>query len=67
MHELLHLCSILILIVVTAVMFTLLVIKRPGAKPSYSKKTIVGLLIVGAIIGIAFYTTQNLYAPSPTA
>lgn len=66
MHEIIHLGVKLVLIVATAILFTVLVVKRPGAPTSYSNRKIFGLLVVGAIIGVVFLTTQSLYAPTPT-
>lgn len=66
MHEIIHLGGRAVFILATALLFTLLVIKRPGAPQSYSKKRVVGIFVIGAIIGVVFWTTQSLYAPAPT-
>lgn len=66
MHEIIHLAVRAFLILGTAVLFTLLVMKRPGAPSRYSVKRIVGLLVLGAVIGVVFWTAQSLYAPPAT-
>lgn len=66
-HEIMHLAIRALLIIATAVLFTVLVIKRPGGKTSYSKTKIVSLLVLGAIIGVVFWTTQSIYVKPPTA
>lgn len=65
MHALLHYGSELVLVIVTAVLFTLFILHRPGASQTHSRKTIIGLLVVGAIIGVVFLTTQSLYVQPP--
>ena len=66
MHGLIHYGAELVLVVVTAVLFTFFILHRPGANQTPSRKTIIGLLILGAMIGVVFVTTQSLYVPPPT-
>ena len=63
MHTLLHLALKIILIVGIASLFAFTVSIRPGSKRP-TRRGIIGLLIVGAIIGILFLTTQSLYEVS---
>jgi len=66
MHTLIHLAPKLLLIGVTAVLFTLFILHRPGATQTSNKKTIIGLLAVGAAIGVIFLATQSLYVLPPS-
>ncbi|MCF8566374.1 hypothetical protein LLE49_16755 [Alicyclobacillus tolerans] len=60
-----HLILKLALIAVTAVVFTLFIVHRPGAEQTrYSKFAIAGMLFVGAVIGVVFLLTQSLYVTS---
>ncbi|OFW81188.1 MAG: hypothetical protein A2201_13940 [Alicyclobacillus sp. RIFOXYA1_FULL_53_8] len=67
MHTLLHLAPKLLLIGVTAVLFTLFILHRPGATQTSSKKSILALLVVGAAIGVVFLATQSIYVQPPSA
>ncbi|WDL95444.1 hypothetical protein [Alicyclobacillus sp. ALC3] len=62
MHEVIHLAVRAFLILGTAVLFTLLVTKRPGAPAHYTVKRVVALFVVGAVIGVVFWTAQSMYA-----
>lgn len=65
MHSLLHYGAELVLVVVTSVLFTLFILHRPGERQAPTTKSIVMMLIVGAVIGVVFVTTQTLYVQPP--
>ena len=60
MHTVIHLALKLIFVLVIAVLFTFVVSIRPGGRRPGRTGTI-GLLVVGAVIGVIFLTTQSLY------
>lgn len=61
----LHKLIELLLIIVTGVLFVVFVKYMPGGKP-LSRKRAALLFVVGAIIGVLFVTTQNLYVQNTT-
>ncbi len=65
LHTLILLVFKLLLIAVTAVLFTFTVAIRPGGQCP-SKKNLVKLLLTGAVIGILFISTQSMYEVSST-
>ncbi len=63
MHTIIDLSLKLILVAVIAILFAFAVSIRPdGKRPG--RRGLIGLLLVGAAIGILFLTTQSLYEVS---
>jgi len=67
MHTLIHYGFEFGFIIFTAILFTYFVIKRKGAPSNYSRKRIIGLLVVGVLIALVLLSSQSLYAPAPGA
>jgi len=60
LHTLVRLAFIGFIAVITVGMYAL----RPRAVPQ-RRNRVIGLLVLGAIVGIIFLATQTIYAPAP--
>jgi hypothetical protein len=65
LHLLIHYGIRIVFVLFIAILFTILVVYRPGALHKPSKLKLAGMLCVGAVIGGIFLMTQALYAPPP--